>query len=152
MITPIDVLCLAMFAGLMALEGNRGIIPALVDLLCVFGIAFAGGYGYAPLTAYIEQPSHAYLVIVAGLLLLTAILSIYISRRLKVHVTVLEATIGAVLGLFTAAIITYMLFEWLTIRYGAGATIVSNSLMAWQLHDFAGYHAIAKFFRTLAGR
>ncbi len=152
MVTPIDVLCLAMFAGLMALEGNRGIIPALVDLLCVFGIVFAAAYGYTPLTAYIEQPSQAYLVIAAGLLLLTAILSICISRRLKVQVTPLEAAIGAVLGMFTATVITYMLFEWLTIRYGAGSTIVRNSLMAWQLHDFAGYHTIAKFFRTLAGR
>jgi len=152
MITPIDVLCLAMFAGLMALEGSRGIIPALVDLVCVFGIAFAGAYGYAPLTAYIEQPSQAYLAIVGGLLLLTAILSIYISRRLKVQVTALEATIGAVLGMLAAALITYMLFEWLTIRYGAAAAIVSNSLMAWQLHDFAGYHALANFFRTLAGK
>lgn len=152
MITPIDVLCLAMFAGLMALEGNRGIIPALADLLCVVGIAFAGRYGYIPLTDYIEQPSQSYLTIVVGLLALTAILSIFISRRLKVNVTALEATIGAVLGMLTASVITYMLFEWLTLRYGAGAVIVTNSLMAWQLHDLAGYHALANFFRTLAGR
>ncbi len=152
MITPIDVLCLAIFAGLMALEGNRGVIVGLADLLCVFGIAFAGAYGYRPLTAYIGQPSQAYLVIVGGLLLLTAIISIFVSRRLRVQVTAAEATFGALLGMVAAAIITYMLFEWLSIRYGANSAIVSDSVVAWQLHDFAGYHSLANFFRTLAGR
>ena len=152
MITPIDVFCLAMFAGLMALEGNRGIIPALVDFLCVLGIAFAGAYGHAPLTEHIEQPSDAYLLLVGGLLLLTVVLSIFISRRLKVQVTAIEATFGAVIGMAAATVLTYMLFEWLSMRYGANSRIVSESLMAWQLHDFAGWHALVNFSRTLAGR
>ena len=151
MITPIDVLCLAIFVGVIALEGHRGVIPAAVDLLCVFATAFIARRAYGPLSPYIGTPSWTYVLVVVILLGLTALLSIFVSRRLKVMVTPLEATISAVIGLISAAVLVFILFEWVSVRYGPDASILKKSLMAWQLHDFAGFRALADLLRQLRG-
>ncbi|MGD9495030.1 MAG: hypothetical protein AB7Y46_01845, partial [Armatimonadota bacterium] len=104
------------------------------------------------LAQYVGRSSTSFLIIVAVMLALTAILSIFVSRRLKVHVTALEATIGAVLGLLSAGVFCYILFEWLSIYYGSNAAILKDSVLAWQLHEFAGIHALMDFVRTLQGR
>jgi len=151
-LTPIDVLCLAIFVGMVALEGYRGIIPALVDFLCLLGVAFAVRSLYVPLSPHVGQPSTAFLLLACVFLGLTAVLSIFVSRRLEVHITALEATVGAVLGLFSAAVLSFTMFEWLGIRYGANASILKDSVLAWQLHEFAGLHAFMDFLRTLQGK
>ncbi len=151
-ITPVDVLCLAIFVGMVALEGYRGIIPALVDFLCLLGVAFAVRSLYVPLSPQVGQPSTAFLLLACVLLGLTAILSIFVSRRLEVHVTALEATVGAVLGLCSAAVLSFILFEWLGIRYGTSARILKDSVLAWQLHEFAGLRAFVDFLRILQGK
>lgn len=152
MLTPIDVLCLVMMAGLIALEGSRGIIPSLVDFLAVLGTALAARFGHIPLLEYIQRPSMAYLLVVGVLLVLTISLSIYMSTRLKVNVTSLEAAVGAVFGALTGLILTYMMLEWVSIYYGPHSAILRDSVLATQLHDFAGLHSLMEFIQTLRGK
>ncbi len=152
MLTPIDVLCIVMMAGLIALEGSRGIIPSLVDFLAVLGTAIAARFGHVPLLEYVQRPSMAYLLIVGVLLVLTICLSIFMSIRFKVIVTSLEAAIGAVLGTLTGIILTYMLLEWVSIYYGPNSAILRDSVLAAQLHDFAGFNSLVEFIHTLRGR
>jgi len=150
-ISPVDVLCLAIWAGLIFLEGQRGIIPALADFLCVLVGLVLVRIGYVPLSENM-RPSAAYLLLLCAVVVLTAILSIYLSRRLKVQVTAVEAAIGGALGLSTGVLLSYAIFEWLTIRYGGGSSIVSNSLLHWAISELSGLHALADFYRKLTGK
>lgn len=151
MITPIDVLCLAMFVGVIALEGHRGIILSFIDLLLLLGTAFVARHAYGPLSPHIGSPSWTYVLLIVVLLGITVLVSVFVSRRLKVIVTPLEATIAAVIGLVSAAVLVFILFEWISIRYGPESSILKNSLMAWQLHDFAGFHAMVDLFKKFQG-
>jgi hypothetical protein len=151
MITPIDVLCLAISAGGIALEGQRGIIASGVDLLLVIGIAVVARYGYGPLSPYIGAPSWTYALLVAVLLGSAALISIVISRRVKVLMTPLEATVAAFMGLLSGAVLTFILFEWLAIRYGPQAPILQDSIIAWLLYDFAGFHALVDLYGKFQG-
>lgn len=151
MITPIDVLCLALMAGVTAFEGHRGIIPAAIDLGCVLGAAFVARHTYGPLSPYIGAPSWTFLLLAGVLLGITVLISIFVSHRVAVTVTPIEASIAALVGLISGAILVFILFEWLAIRYGPDAAILKNSLVAWQLHDFAGFRALADLLRQLRG-
>lgn len=151
MITPIDVLCVALFVGVIALEGHRGIIPAGIDLLLLFGVAIGSRYAYGPFSTHIGSPSWTYVLVAGVLLSITVLISIFVSRRVKVIVTPLEASIAAVIGLVSGAVLVFILFEWVSIRYGAEAPILKNSLMAWQLHDFAGFRALVDLYRSFQG-
>lgn len=150
-ISPADIFCLAIAAGLMLLEANRGIVPAAIDFLGVLiGLILARLF-YVALTDQM-QPSSAYLLLVAGVILLTALLSIIVSRRLEINVTEVEAAIGAALGLGTALTISFALFEWLSIRYGVGTPLVKNSLLYWAMSEAAGVRVVAEFFGRLLGK
>lgn len=151
MISPADVLCIALIIGLVALESNRGIVPAVIDFACVLIGIFIVRMASVPLAEYL-RPSTAYLVLLLSVVGLTALLSIFVSRRLKVHVTAFEATIGAILGLAIGMVLSYAILEWLGIRYGTGAPIVRNSILSWLVFDYAGFHEFREFMRTLMGR
>lgn len=150
--SAIDILCVALFIGIVALEGSRGVIPALIDLLCALLALVVARLGYVPLTEYVEPYSSAYLLIVCVVLGLSAILSIYVSRRLTVHVTAFEAGVGAVLGLFTSAVLTYLIFDWLTVAYGPGAVIVKDSVFSYYLYEFGGFKDMRDLLRILMGK
>ncbi|MGC9319444.1 MAG: hypothetical protein ACP5KN_15530 [Armatimonadota bacterium] len=152
MVSPVDVLCLVLFVGLMALEGSRGVIPALIDFLCILLGLIGIQLAYIPFSEQIGPPSFAYLILGIAVLLVTAGVALFMSARFKVDVTAAEAAVGAFLGLCTAAVISYGLFEYLAIRYGAHASIIKDSVLSWQLYEFNGYHAFVNFMRTLMGR
>ncbi|NLO06062.1 MAG: hypothetical protein GX131_09585 [candidate division WS1 bacterium] len=151
MISPADVLCIALAVGMVALEGSRGVIPALVDFAAILLGVTLIGWGYIPLSDQM-QPSTACGLLLLGVVLATAFLSIFISHRLKVHVTAIESAVGAVLGLLTATFLSYAFIKWLTIRYGLGALIVKNSILYWAIVESAGLRELAQFMRTLMGR
>lgn len=151
MISPVDVLCLAVIVGLIALECNRGIVPAVVDLACLAGGLVVVRVAYVPLSEHM-LPSTAYLVALIAVVVFIAILSILVTRRLNINVTPLEATAGAVLGLLSGLILSWAILEWLVIRYGSGAPIVRESLFSWLFFDLAGFREFAGFVQTLMGR
>lgn len=151
MISPADVLCLALCVGLIALEGNRGIILALIDFACVLIGVIAINLAYVPLADHM-RPSNAYLTLLISVVAITALLSIVVSRRLKVHVTAFEAAVGAILGLGSAVVLSYAFFEWLGIRYGTGAPIVRNSIVCWLVFDYSGFREFGEFIRALRGK
>jgi hypothetical protein len=139
-----------MFIAMVGLEGNRGIVLAAIDFLCLLLGMIGTQAGYVPLADHMK-PSMAYLTIAVGVLLITAFLSIFVSRRLEIRVTALEAAIGALFGMLSALVLTYGLFHWLEIRYGAAAPIIRDSIVGWVVLDFAGIEALADFLHTLMG-
>ena len=151
MISPIDIFCLAVIAGLMVLEGYRGIVPSLVDFVCVLVGVILARIFYVPLSEHM-QPSSAYLLIVGVLVILTALLSIFVTRRLKVQVTPVEAAIGGALGLGTALLLSHALFQWIIIRYGGGAGVVKGSLLYWAMSELSGIREVVGFLRKLTGK
>jgi len=150
-ISPVDILCLAIWAGLMFLEGQRGVIPAVVDFSCVLVSLILIRIGYVPLSEYM-RPSAAYLLLLCVAIVLTAILTIYLSRRLRVNVTPVEAAIGAILGLGSGMLLSYAIFQWIAIRYGGGSALVSTSLLHCAIFEFSGLHALVDFYRQLTGK
>jgi len=150
-ISPVDILCLAIWAGVMFLEGQRGIVPAVVDFLCLLVGLVLIRIGYVPLSEHM-RPSASYLLLLCVAVLLTAILSIFLSRRLRVNVTPVEAAIGAILGLSSGMLLSYAIFEWIAIRYGSGSSLISNSLLHWAISEASGLHALGDFFRQLTGK
>ncbi len=151
MISPADVLMVAVCIGLIALEGNRGITPALADFLCVLTGSIIIRYAYVPLSENM-RPSDAYLLLFLTVIVLTAVLSIYISTRLKVSTSGLEAGVGAVLGLGSGLILSYTFLQWLVIRYGMAAPIVRDSIVSWLLFDYTGFNELRQFLQTLMCR
>jgi len=150
-ISPVDILCIALWAGLMFLESRRGIIPGLADFLCVlFGVILIG-YAYVPLSEHM-RPSAAYLLLLAALLLLTAIGAIVVSRRFHAEVTAVEAAVGALLGLGSGIALTYALFEWLKIRYGGATPLISDSLLHWAMSELTGFRVLMEFYEKLTGK
>ena len=126
---------MAIATGLMFLEAHRGIIPSLIDFLGIlFGLMLTR-WLYVPLAAHM-QASAGYLLLFGAAIVLTALLSVIITRRFRINVTAVEAAIGASLGLGTALLMSYALFEWLSIRYGTGDPLVSNSLLNWAMTEF----------------
>jgi phosphate/sulfate permease len=150
-ISPVDILCLAIWAGLMFLESRRGIIPALADFLCLLVGVILIGYGYLPLSEHM-RPSGAYLLLMAVLLLLTAGVAIFISRKYHAEVSAVEAAVGAALGLGSSIVLTYALFEWLEIRYGAGTLLIKNSLLHWAMSEMSGLRVLSEFYGKLTGK
>lgn len=151
MISPADIFCLVIVAGLMVLEANRGIIPALIDFLGILIAVVLTRELYVPLSEYM-LPSGAYMLLMGGLTLITVIFSTYVGRRLEISVTEIEAAIAAALGLSAGMLLSYAFFQWLTIRYGGGTLLVSNSLLYWAMTKFAGLRAVVDFFHQLLGR
>ncbi len=151
MISPVDIFCLAIAAGLMTLEAHRGIIPALISFIGVLIGLILTRIFYIPLSEHM-RPSSAYMLLCGAVVILIAIISMIVSKRLKMKVTEVEAAIGASLGLGTALILSYALFEWLSIRYGGGSTFINDSLLYWSITESGGVREIVQFFRTLTGR
>ncbi|MFW5867846.1 MAG: hypothetical protein ACOCX2_08525 [Armatimonadota bacterium] len=151
MISPADIFCLALIGGLMVLEGNRGVVPALVDFLCVLVTIILARSFYVPLSENM-QPSMAYTLILGISLALTVLLSVYVSKRLNVDVTPVEAAIGAGFGISTAVLLSIALFDWLSIRYGGGVSLLHDSLIYWAVTEFAGLREVIDFFGRLTGR
>ncbi len=151
MVSAADVFCLAIFIGMVALEGNRGIIPALVDFVCVLVGLIGVRTALLPLSQHL-QPSNAYLLLVGLLVVITALISIYVSRRLRIHVTAWESAVGVLFGLCTAALLSFTFFEWLAIRYGSSAHIIRDSILSWVLLEWTGFEEFTKFLHTLMGR
>jgi hypothetical protein len=150
-ISPADIFCLAIIAGLMLLEAHRGIIPALIDFLGVLLGLVLTRWFYVSLSDQM-RPSGSYMLLLGAAILITAIISIMVSRRLRINVTEVEAAIAAGLGLCTAILISYAFFEWVTIRYGAGDLMVKNSVLHWAISEASGLREIADFFRSLTGK
>jgi len=150
-ISPADVFCLAIATGLMFLEAHRGVVPALVDFLGILAGLVLTRWLYVRLSDHM-LPSAAYMLLFAGCMLLIAIISLVITRRLQIRVTEVEAAIAAGLGLGTALMISYALFEWLSIRYGAGDPLVSNSLLNWAMSENAAIREIGEFFGHFVGK
>lgn len=150
-ISPADIFVLAVAAGLMALEANRGVIPALVGFLGILSGLIGTRLLYVPLSEYM-RPSGAYLLLIGATIVLTAIATTVITKRLKMSVSDVEAAIGATLGLGTGLLLGYALFDWLTIRYGAGYTLVHNSLIHWAMTEAAGARELADFVDRITGR
>ncbi len=135
----------------MYLEAHRGIIPALISFVGILVGLIVTRMAYIPLSEQM-RPSDAYMLLMLAVILIIAIFSIVVSRRLRMHVTEVEAAIGALLGLGTGMLLAYALFEWLAIRYGGGTPLVKNSLLYWSMTEFAGIREIVQFFRKLTGR
>ncbi|MFW6156899.1 MAG: hypothetical protein ACOC7J_06245 [Armatimonadota bacterium] len=154
MISPADIFCLAIIAGLMVLEGHRGIVPALVDFVCVLVGLILTRLAYVPLSEYADymQPSLAYMVLFGLTIVLTATLSIFISSRLHVNVTPTEAAVGAALGLGAAVVVSSAFLDWLIIRYGSGHPLARHSVLLWAMTESAGVREVADFFRRLTGK
>lgn len=151
MISAADIFCLAVTAGLMFLEAHRGIIPALITFIGILVGLVATRIAYVPLSEQM-RPSDAYMLLMLVTILLIALVSVIVTRRLKINVTEVEAAIGALLGLGTGLLFSYALFEWLSIRYGAGTPLVKSSLLYWAISESAGLREIGDFFRKLTGR
>lgn len=150
MISPADIFCLAIVAGLMVLEAHRGITPALIGFLGILVGVIVTRLAYVPLSEYM-QPSGAYLLLMGVMIVLTAVMSTVVFRRLRVHVTEIEAAVGCILGLGTGLLLSYAFFEWLTVRYGGGHLFITNSFLYWSMMEFAGLREVAGFFRRLSG-
>jgi hypothetical protein len=142
---------MAIAAGIMFLEGNRGIIPALIDFIGILLGLIVTRIVYVPLSEHMLA-STAYILLFLAVIIATAFLSVVITRRLRIHVTPVEAAIGASLGLGTALLISYALFEWLAIRYGIGYPLVSNSLLNWAMNEFAALRELSEFFGHFLGK
>ena len=151
MISPVDVLCVAIMMALVALEGNRGVVPAAVDFICILLGVILIRMAYVPLSDYM-RPSSAYLLLLIALVVLAALLSIYVSRRLNISITAFEAAIGALLGLGTAMFLCHAIFQWISIRYGSASPLIQNSVLGWMVLDFAGFQEFVNYLRTLTGR
>lgn len=150
-ISAADIFCMAIAAGLMLLEAHRGVVPALISFAGVLlGLVLTRTF-YVSLTDHM-QPSSAYMLLLGATILIIAIFSTIVTRRLKMHVTEIEAAIGATLGLGTALFLSYGFIEWLAIRYGIGTPLVKNSLLFWAMNEAAGFHEVAAFFHKLTGR
>ena len=135
----------------MVLEAHRGVIPALVTFIGILvGLVLTRVF-YVPLSEHM-RPSGAYMLLLGSTIVLILVLSMVIARRLRVHVTEVEAAIAAALGLGTAMLISYGFFEWLSIRYGGGSMLVTNSLLYWAMSEAAGVREVANFFHKLTGR
>ncbi len=151
MISPADIFCLSIIAGLILIEAHRGIIPALIGFLGILGGLILTRIAYVPLSEYMLA-SGAYMLLMGVLTLLTAVVSTVVFKRLRMHVTEVEAAIGAIIGLGTGLLLSYAFFEWLTIRYGGASSLIRNSLLYWAMMEFAGLREVADFFRKLTGR
>jgi phosphate/sulfate permease len=149
-ISPADIFVLAVAAGLMTLEAHRGILPALVGFsVLLFGI-IGTRFLYVPLSEYM-RPSGAYLLLIIAVIVLAAIASTIVTKRLKINVSHVEAAIGATIGLGTGLLLGFALFDWLTIRYGPGTILIKDSLIYWALVKSEGIREITDFYRRLTG-
>ena len=63
-----------------------------------------------------------------------------------------ECAGGALVGLFTSLTICYGIFRLITMKYGAGAPFVSDSLLAYMLAEDGVLHEWSAFMRMLMGR
>lgn len=151
MISPADIFCLAIATGLMFLEAHRGVIPSLIDFLGILTGLVLTRWLYPTLTEHMLA-STAYMLLILAVIVLTAAFSFYISRRFRINVTEVEAAIGASLGLGTALLLSYALFEWLAVRYGPGTPMVTDSILNWAMTEFTAVREIAEFFGHFVGK
>ncbi len=152
MITPIDIFCLAITVVLIVVESQRGVWVALVDLSGGVGIVYLAGYATLPLAPWISPASSAYfLVLVLGIVLVGAV-SAYVSTRTKEHVRNWECAAGAFVGLGSAIALSYGVFRFITMKYGAGASFVADSLLAYGFAADGVLHEWSDFMHLLMGR
>ncbi len=152
MVTAIDIFCLVIAMVLIYVEAQRGIWVAALDFAGALGAIFLAGYAYRPLGEWIPAPSSAYFVVLVVALVVVAGISIYVSMRTKEQVRSWECAGGALMGLFTSLTICYGIFRFITMKYGAGAPFVSDSLLAYMLAEKGVLHEWSGFMRLLMGR
>ncbi|MCD6360615.1 MAG: hypothetical protein J7M38_07065 [Armatimonadetes bacterium] len=152
MISAIDVLSIAIAVTLIAIEGQRGLMLAVVDLAGAIGAIALAGLGYVWLSQYVGSYSTAYLLWMILGLLLTATIGVYLTLATKEHVRGWEAALGAVVGFIISMVVSYGLYNYLEIKYGSGAAFLRNSLLAYQFSDHGLIYEFARFARTLSGR
>lgn len=152
MITPIDIFCLAIAVVLIAVEAQRGIWVALLDCAGAVGAVYLAGYAYRPVVRWASTPSSAYFVVLVVAVIAVAGLSVYVSLRTKEHVRNWECAGGALVGVCTAATLSYGVFRFITMKYGAGASFVADSLLAYVFADDGVLHEWSRFMRLLMGR
>lgn len=152
MVSTADVFCILIFVALMLVEGQRGVILALVDFVGLLVAVVVVREAYVPLAIHFGSASVSYLVLLGLAVLAVIIGGVYLANAVTVQVTGGEAAAGALLGMCSATVLCFAMFEILTIRYGSGSAIVSGSLLRSQFYDFAAFRAFADFVRTLMGR
>ena len=147
-----DVVCIFVFLAMVLVEGQRGVLLALVDFAGVLAGVVLVRALYVPLSAHLGSPSIAYLVLLFVALLLVIIGGVWLAKATKMQISGAEAAAGALLGICTAVILCFAFFDLLTIRYGSGAAILSKSLLRSQIYDLTGFRAFIEFARTFAGK
>ena len=152
MVSTADVVCVLILLGMILLEGQRGVVLGLVDFVAVLGVVLGVRQAYAPLSGYFGSPSMAYLVLLVVGLLLAAVLSAYVTKVTHFDVSGVDAAGGALLGVCSAVVLCLALFELMNIRYGAGAAIITRSLVHSEIYERTGFKAFGEFLRTLMGR
>ncbi len=152
MITPIDIFCLAIAVALIVIEAQRGVWLALLDFGGALGAILLAGYTYRSLGPWIPTASSAYFVVLVVALVAVIGLSAFVSSRSNEQVRTWECFGGAFLGLGAAVTLSYGVFRFITMKYGAGAPFVSDSLLAYMLAKDGVVHEWTTFMRLLTGR
>lgn len=152
MVCTADVVCILVFLAMVVVEGQRGVLLALVDFAGVVVAVVVVRNVYTPLSAHLGSPSTAYIVLLSVALLLVIIGAVWLTRATKMQVTGGEAAAGALLGICSATVLCFAMFEVLTIHYGSGSAILGDSLFRAQIYDLAGFRAFVEFVRTLRGK
>jgi hypothetical protein len=152
MVSTADVCCILIFAAMILVEGQRGVVLALIDFVGLLVGVVVVREAYVPLAVHFGSASVSYMVLFGVAVLAVIIASVYLAKAVKFQVTGGDAAAGALLGICSATVLCFALFEILTIRYGSGSGIVSGSLLRGQFYDFAAFRAVADFVRTLMGK
>ncbi len=152
MVSTVDVVCVVVFVGLILLEGQRGVVLALLDFVGVLAVVLIVRQAYVPLSGYLGSPSRAYWVLLLVGLVAVIILSAYSTKVTHVDVSGIDAAGGALLGLCTAVVLGFAFFELLGMWYGSGAAIITRSLVHSEIYELHGFRAFGELLRTLMGR
>ena len=152
MISAIDVLCIVIAIVLIAIESQRGVVLSLLDLAGAVAAVSVAGLNYRWLEQYTGSYSSSYLLSFVLIVLLVAGIAVYVSMRSKEYVRGWESAVGAFIGLCSGVVLSYGIYNYLVMRYGAGAGILKNSLLAYQFDEQGLVYEIGGFVRTLMGR
>ena len=152
MISALDVLCIVIAVVLIALESQRGILLAIVDLAGASVAVVVAGMLYRSLYGYAGSYSLGYLVVFAGIGVLAVGLAVYLSFRTKEYVRGWESAVGAFIGLASGVVVSYGIYTYTVMRYGAGSALLKNSLLAYQFDEHGVVYEMTQFVRTLMGR
>ncbi|HUS81566.1 MAG TPA: CvpA family protein [Armatimonadota bacterium] len=152
MISAVDILCIVIAVVLIAIQAQRGLVLSLTDLLGSIISVFIAGHAYLPVMQYIPAPSWSYLVCLLVPLACVIGLAVFLTLRTKEDLKGWEAAVGSFVGLCTAGVLCYALYQFLVMRYGSSSTLLRNSLLSYQFAEHGVVYEMSKFVRTLMGR